>query len=142
MGPTTGQLSITIPARPSELALLADAVDAFLAAHDVPPAAAIKLMIALDEMIFNIASHAYAPDADDPFARIAIAIGDGVATLEIVDAGRPFDPLAVAEPDTTLDIDEREIGGLGILLVRKQMDEFHYERRDGHNRLTMVKRLD
>jgi anti-sigma regulatory factor (Ser/Thr protein kinase) len=61
--------------------------------------------------------------------------------LTLTDDGPPFDPFSQAAPDTTLSIEDRPIGGLGIHLVRKLMDEISYERRDGHNVVVLVKRL-
>ena len=138
---TTGRLSISIRAVAQEQAPVADAVDEFLSRHDVPPLTAIKLQIALDEILANIISYAYPPDAENPFAQISLAIDHRAVTMVIVDAGKPFDPLTAADPDTTLDIDDREIGGFGILLVRKQMDDVRYERRGDNNCLTLVKTL-
>ena len=62
-------------------------------------------------------------------------------TIQFEDSGVPFDPLAKKDADTTLSADEREIGGLGILMVKKSMDQMAYERRDGKNILTIQKKL-
>ncbi len=59
----------------------------------------------------------------------------------VVDDGPEFDPLSAAQPDTTLGVENRPVGGLGIALVRRLMDEVAYERRDGRNRLRFERRL-
>ena len=60
-------------------------------------------------------------------------------TLRFVDNGRPYDPTQQADPDTTLDAEERDIGGLGIFMVKKSMDRVSYEYADGFNILTLEK---
>jgi len=60
----------------------------------------------------------------------------------VSDGGIPFDPTQRPEADITLSAEERQIGGLGIHLVRQLMDEIHYERKDGKNILTLVKRIE
>lgn len=138
---TTSQLCISILAVEQEQAALTDVIEKFLIRYDVPRAVAVKVQIALDEILTNISSHAYAPDTADRFARICLTIDTQSVTMVIVDAGRPFDPFTAPTPDATLDIDDREIGGLGILLVRRQMDEMRYARVGEENILTLVKSL-
>ena len=74
---------------------------------------------------------------------VCIEIDDDppVATIAFSDSGGPFDPLKKADPDVTLPAEEREIGGLGIFMTKKTMDEVRYEYKDGQNRLTLVKKL-
>ena len=62
-------------------------------------------------------------------------------TITFIDCGMPYDPLAKPDPDTTLSVEEREIGGLGIFMVKKSMDDMTYEYRDGKNILTIKKNL-
>jgi serine/threonine-protein kinase RsbW len=64
-----------------------------------------------------------------------------VLQLTVLDDAPPFDPLEAPEPDTTLPVEQRPLGGLGIFLVRKLMDEVQYERRDGRNRVACRKRI-
>lgn len=89
----------------------------------------------------RIASYAYAPGTG--IATVCIEIDDDppVATIAISDSGVPFDPLKKVDPDATLPAEEREIGGLGIFMTKKAMDEVRYEYKDGQNRLTLVKKL-
>jgi len=65
---------------------------------------------------------------------------DGAITIIMVDHGESFDPSAIPLPDLKADLSERKIGGLGIFLMRKLMDEVHYESRKSGNVLTMIKR--
>ena len=89
----------------------------------------------------RIASYAYAPRTG--IATVCIEIDDDppVATIAISDSGVRFDPLKKVDPDATLPAEEREIGGLGIFMTKKTMDEVRYEYKDGQNRLTLVKKL-
>ena len=98
-----------------------------------------QLRIAIEELYVNVTLYAY-PDGNG-WAEIRGSIEDGVATFTLIDSGRPFDPLAKEDPDTMLSGEDREIGGLGIFMVKNTMDEMTYEYRDGCNRLVMRKRL-
>ena len=98
-----------------------------------------QLRIAVEELYVNVTLYAY-PDRDG-WAEIRGSIEDGVATFTLIDGGRPFDPLAKEDPDTMLSGEDREIGGLGIFMVKNTMDEMEYEYRDGCNQLMMRKRL-
>ena len=98
-----------------------------------------QLRIAVEELYVNVTLYAY-PDGDG-WAEIRGSIEDGVATFTLIDSGKPFDPLAKEDPDTMLSGEDREIGGLGIFMVKTTMDEMTYEYRDGCNRLIMRKRL-
>ena len=98
-----------------------------------------QLRIAIEELYVNVTLYAY-PDGDG-WAEIRGSVEDGVATFTLIDSGRPFDPLAKEDPDTMLSGEDREIGGLGIFMVKTTMDEMTYEYRDGCNRLVMRKKL-
>ena len=73
--------------------------------------------------------------------RIAFDEAERTVTLTFIDSGTPFDPLKKADPDTTLSAKERRIGGLGIFLVKKTMDHMEYRYQDGHNILSIMKKL-
>ena len=76
--------------------------------------------------------------------QIDVAIDELLArtvSLTFIDSGVPYDPLAKPDPDVTLSVEEREVGGLGIFLVKKTMDDMTYVRRDGRNELTIRKRI-
>jgi len=125
----------TLPAGGEGLPALLDALEEELAGRGVPMAVASSVLIAADEVISNILNHGGAHAAVEVAGRVSA----GRITVSIIDDGAAFDPLAAAAPDTTLDVEEREIGGLGIHLVRKLMDRVDYERRGNHNRLQFSK---
>jgi anti-sigma regulatory factor (Ser/Thr protein kinase) len=98
-----------------------------------------KLALALDEAVANVVNHAFAGVPTPPRIAVVLTIdGDSVAA-EIIDNGRPFDPTAVPEPDCASPLESRDVGGLGIHLIRRMMDRVEYRRVGGENRLRLVK---
>jgi anti-sigma regulatory factor (Ser/Thr protein kinase) len=104
---------------------------------DVPEKTVIQMNIAVDEIFSNIARYSGAASAD-----VACGVAGGEAVLRFTDDGELYDPTQRKDPDVTLSAEEREIGGLGIFMVKKFMDSMLYERRDGKNVLTLVKKLN
>ena len=123
----------------SELSRLAEEVESFGEAAGLPPDGTFKLNLALDELATNVINHG----GMDPggMIRVRLALEDEVLIVEFEDEGQPFNPLETAAPDTACDMQEREIGGLGIHLTKKCMDELHYERRGDVNHLRMRRRI-
>ena len=101
----------------------------------------IQLDVAIDELFGNIAHYAYGHDRGTATVRIAFDEDSNTVTLTFIDSGTPFDPLQKDDPDTTLSAKERRIGGLGIFLVKKTMDHMEYRYKDGHNILSITKKL-
>ena len=106
----------------------------------LPEAVRRSLNVALDELLANELSHAMG-GAGTGSLTVEVAVNKERVTVTITDDGPQFDPFVQATPDTTLSVDDRPIGGLGIHLVRELMDEVSYERRDGHNVVMLVKKL-
>jgi len=117
-----------------------DAVLDFVNEHiaDCPPKIQHKIGIAVDEIFSNIARYAYHPGTGD--AVIRIMVGDDI-TIRFEDAGTAYDPLSAEKPDISIPAEEREIGGLGIFMVKSIMDSVEYRREDGKNILTVRKCL-
>ena len=101
----------------------------------------MQIEISVEEIFVNIAHYAYTPEVGTATIRVD---NDGANTFTItfIDSGIPYNPLEKADPDITLSAEERQIGGLGIFMVKKNMDDVKYEHLDGHNILTLTKRLD
>ena len=99
----------------------------------------LQVHLAAEEIFVNIASYAYGGAGGD--AVIKVEPEDGGAAITFVDTGVPYDPLAKEDPDITLSAAERQIGGLGIFMVKKSMDDMRYERKDDQNILTIVKKF-
>lgn len=132
---------LTVPATLEKL----DAVQAFLEEelekNDCPMKAVMQISIAVEEIYVNIAHYAYHPEIGEATVRCSVGGDPLQVTIQFLDSGKPFDPLAKQDADTTLSAEERDIGGLGILMVKKSMDNVAYEYRDGCNILTLKKRL-
>src|SRR5262245_18502462 len=119
-----------------EIERLARIADDFGQRHRLDAQTSHNLKVALDEILTNIISYAYA-DAREHSIVTRFSLGKGKLTVEVEDDGRPFNPLNTPEPDTKQLLEERPIGGLGIHLVRKLMDELEYRRQNDTNILTM-----
>jgi len=96
-----------------------------------------QIRLASEEVLVNIINYAYPDKPGD--IEISYEIKDKQITIDISDSGVPFDPLKKPDPDITLSIEERPIGGLGIFLTKKIMNEVIYRRENNHNILTMAK---
>jgi anti-sigma regulatory factor (Ser/Thr protein kinase) len=99
-----------------------------------------NIQLATDEAASNIIEHAY-EGISDGVLDLSCGLEEAAIRIILIDYGEPFDPSAIPMPDLKADLSDRKIGGLGIFLMRKLMDEVHYEPRDDKsNVLTMIKR--
>lgn len=117
-----------------DMHLALEAVEDYLKDRDVDRESCAELLAATDELYSNICIHSGAKEA-----QILCEVTDSRIRMVFVDDGVPYNPLEHAEPDVTLTAEEREIGGLGIYMVRRMMDEVHYEYVGGRNCLTIAK---
>lgn len=127
---------------PAKLDALEDAIaftEGELEKMACPMRAVMQITVCVEEMFVNVAHYAY----DGAEGTVAFSIGEeqGMVVISLKDSGKPFDPLAKTDPDITLSAEEREVGGLGIFMVKKSMDEVDYERTDGLNIFTMKKKI-
>lgn len=128
--------TITIPVTP-ELTRTAHArLEAFAAASALPAKVFFAADTALEELLQNVLDYSGAQEV-----RLQLAVESGELRLELADDGRPYNPLLTVGPDLSRPLDEREVGGLGIHLVRKMMDRTAYEHRGGQNRVSLAKAL-
>lgn len=133
----TASATLKIAPKLDELERITAVVEDLGEQDDWPPDLIFKVNLVLDELSVNIVN--YGEEASE--IEVSLASDDDEVRVEISDDGRPFDPLHDAvEPDIDAPLEDRPIGGLGIHLVREMMDELHYSRKDGKNRLAMVKR--
>ena len=130
---------MTIAATVENIDVVTDFVNEQLEALDCPMKAQMQIDIAIDELFGNIAHYAYAPETGE--ATVQVDIDDGMAAITFIDSGVPYNPLTAAAPDTSLSAEERSIGGLGIFMVKKSMDEISYLYEDGKNKLTICKKI-
>lgn len=122
-----------------------DTVTAFvneqLEALECPVKAMMQIDIAIDELFGNIAHYAYHPETGSATVRVEVAEEPLAVIITFIDHGIPYDPLAAEDPDTTLSAEERSVGGLGVYMVKKSMDEITYEYKNGQNILKIKKNL-
>ena len=118
-----------------------DWVEEQLETYDCPLKAQMQISVSIDEIFTNIASYAYENGVGQATVRLDVLENPTRVQLTFVDGGKPFDPLTREDPDVTLSVEERQIGGLGIFLVKKMMDDVRYEYRNSENILTLTKNL-
>lgn len=132
---------LTVPATLEELNHIQAFIEGELEANDCPMKAVMQISIAVEEIYVNIAHYAYHPEIGEATVRIAVGGDPLQVTIQFLDHGKPFNPLEKQDADTTLSAEERDIGGLGILMVKKSMDAVDYSYEDGKNILTIKKNL-
>ena len=132
---------LTIAATVENIGTVTDFVNEQLEALDCPMKAQMQIDIAIDELFGNIAHYAYHPEVGNATVRVEVTEEPLAVIVTFIDKGMPYDPLRAAEPDITLSAEERNLGGLGIYMVKKSMDEITYEYKDGKNILSIKKKL-
>ena len=120
---------------------LTELIDGQLEALDCSMKAQMQIDVAVDEIFGNIARYAYGDGRGDATVRFDFDGTSRMASISFMDRGMPFDPLKKADPDVTLSVEEREVGGLGIFLVKKTMDDMKYRYENGMNILTLYKHI-
>jgi anti-sigma regulatory factor (Ser/Thr protein kinase) len=132
---------LDIEALVENLPAVQDFVEKCLEEAECSPRICMQISLAVEEIFMNIASYAYAPGKGRAVVRVEVGGDPLSATVTFIDRGVPYDPLAKADPDITLSAQERQIGGLGIFMVKKTMDDMTYEYKDGQNILKLKKKL-
>ncbi len=108
---------------------------------DCPMKTTAQIDVAVEEIFVNIAHYAYAPGEGTATIQVTVTEEPPSVSITFIDSGTPYDPLAKPDPDVTLSVAERKIGGLGIFMVKKSMDDVAYEYKDGHNIFTIRKNI-
>lgn len=132
---------LTLEAKVENIPTLTAFVDEWLEGLDCPIRAQMQIDVAVDEIFSNIAQYAYGPEGGTARILLEFDEAERTATITFVDGGVAYDPLSKADPDVTLSAEERDIGGLGIFLVKKTMDAMAYRRENDQNMLTIHKRI-
>lgn len=130
---------ITISNRVEELATLAGRIEELAEQWELPMPLTMNLNLVLEEIVSNIIFYAY-PNGGEHSICITLSMAHGDITIEIEDEGIPFDPTTMQQPDINLPAEDRPIGGLGIFLVSKIMDNVSYTREQEKNKLTLKKK--
>lgn len=132
--------SIVLANEISEISRLNGFIEEIGEEFGLTPDIVFNLNLVLEEAVVNVINYAY-PKEDHQWIYLSAKLQDGTIILVLTDTGKEFDPTMAPEADITLSADEREIGGLGIFLIRQIMNEVRYERIDGKNVLTLEKKL-
>lgn len=131
---------LTIEAAVENIGIVTAFVDEQLEALECPLKAQMQIDIAIDELFGNIAHYAY-QEKGEATVRLEVEEEPLAVILTFIDSGVPYNPLNADDPDTTLSAEERSIGGLGIFMVKKSMDEMTYRYEEGKNILSIKKKL-
>ena len=132
---------LTIPATVENIEKVTEFVNSQLEEINCPIKAKMQIDIAIDELFGNIAHYAYKPETGPATVRVEVTETPISVIVTFIDHGIPYDPLKKDDPDVTLSAEERAIGGLGIFMVKKTMDEITYEYKEGQNILSIRKDL-
>lgn len=132
---------LTVKADVNNLDKVQGFIDERLEAAECSMKAQTQIDVAVEEIYVNICNYAYKDKGGEGDAKVKMKITDGVAEIVFEDSGIQYNPLANEEPDITLSAEEREIGGLGIFITKKTMDEVLYDYKDGKNALTLRKKI-
>ena len=132
---------ITITAVVENLSSVLEIVDQELEAAGASMKVQMQVDVAIEELFVNVSRYAYAPETGEVRIQIGFDKQTSALLVTFIDSGVPFDPVAKLNPDITLSAQEREIGGLGIFMAKKNMDSMEYRREDGKNILTVTKRI-
>jgi len=138
--PTDDRLSFSLKNQLSKIQRFQDTFAQFAIEHDLKTPTIRELHVVFDELLSNIVRYAYLDEKTHEF-EVEIDVSTERLMITIVDYGIPFDPLEADTPDTSLPLQERTIGGLGIHLVQNMVDEFTYERDGDRNIVVLVKSL-
>lgn len=132
---------LTIDATIKNIEQVTAFVDEQLRILNCPMKTQVQINIAIDELFGNIARYAYNPEVGSATVRVEVCEDPVSVVITFIDNGMPYNPLAKEDPDVTLSLEERGIGGLGIYMVKKTMDDIVYEYKDGKNILKIKKNI-
>ena len=126
--------------RVEELAVLFENIEQTAEIWELPVPLMMNINLVLEEAVSNVIFYAFEDELKHEI-KISISLKDNLLTIEITDDGKPFDPTSLKQPDISLDAEDRPIGGLGIFLISKIMNEVHYTRKIENNILTLYKTI-
>lgn len=132
---------LTVDATLESIPIITKFVDEQLEQFSCPIKAQVQIDIAIDELFSNIVHYAYHPEVGPATVRVEVLEEPLSVVITFIDQGVPYDPLSREDPDVTLSAENREIGGLGIYIVKKNMSEITYEYKEGKNILRIRKDL-
>ena len=133
---------LVIEAKKTNLDAVLSFIDEQLGEAECSKKTRMTIDVAVEELFVNISSYAYDPKIGTAVVQVSVHNEPLSVEITFIDNGKPYAPLAKPDPDVTLDAEHRQIGGLGIFMVKKSMDNVQYEYKDGRNILTIKKVLN
>jgi len=130
---------LTVPGKPEYMDAVLEFIESQLDDAACNDSVKAELLVAVEEIFVNIYSYAYPPKEGDVCIRTEISGNPAVMRIDLIDQGIPYNPLEKADPDITLSVEERQIGGLGIFMVKQSMDKVEYHFENERNILTLYK---
>ena len=136
------EFDINVDVKTESIGILNEAIENIMRDEGASEAKIISIDVAIDEIFSNIIFYSGLKEDDKALIRVTVEDDDEKKiTLEFIDTGKPFNPLERPEPDVTKPAEEREIGGRGIVMVKKSMDHVSYRNEDGKNIFTIMKKI-
>lgn len=132
--------SLTLANKIDELTRISTFLEETAEQWELPLVLSMSLNLVLEEAFTNVVQYAYT-DEEKHDIELLMEKSGNMLIITIIDDGQPYDPTKKTDPDINLDVENRPIGGLGIFLIKKTMDEVTYERKNGKNHLIMTKEL-
>ena len=136
----SAKVEVSLHNEPGQIARVHQALDDIAARHGLPARPVARLHLALEEHLTNIMVHGYAPGQAGKIS-VRFALEPKTLRVEIEDDAMPFNPAEAPEVDTDLPIEERPLGGLGVLMIRRSVDALEYRHAGGRNVLVLTTRL-
>ena len=135
-------MKMTVDATVDNLSKVLAFIDEQLEANNCPMRVMLEIDVAAEEIFVNVASYAYTSGIGSAAIEVNFEEKPKAVAIRFIDSGIPYNPLEKEDPDVTLPAEKRGIGGLGVFMVKKSMDEVTYEYKDGKNHLTIRKFFD
>ncbi len=135
-------MKMTVDATVDNLSKVLAFIDEQLEANNCPMRVMLEIDVAAEEIFVNVASYAYTSGVGSVAIEVNFEDHPKAVAIRFIDSGIPYNPLEKEDPDVTLPAEKRGIGGLGVFMVKKSMDEVTYEYKDGKNHLTIRKFFD
>ena len=135
-------MKMTVDATVDNLSKVLAFIDEQLEANNCPMRVMLEIDVAAEEIFVNVASYAYTSGVGSVAIEVNFEEHPKAVAIRFIDSGIPYNPLEKEDPDVTLSAEKRGIGGLGVFMVKKSMDEVTYEYKDGKNHLTIRKFFD
>ncbi|MDD5143811.1 ATP-binding protein [Methanoregula sp.] len=124
----------------NEIPRVSDLIESVMQGHQFPDEDILDTQLAVEEVVTNVIMHGYGEAGGEILVSLSYHEDESAMEIRVEDSAEPFDPLSLPEPDISLGIDDRKIGGLGIFLTRQVMDDIQYRYEDNKNVLILKKK--